>query len=53
MSSTNRSNARDNHTSDYYVTPPAAIFDLFKAMYDSGELYTLFSNGGAFRRDLQ
>lgn len=53
MSSTNRSNARDNHASDYYVTPPSAIFDLFKAMYDSNELTHLFLEDGTFEKRLK
>lgn len=35
MSSTNRSNARDNHISDYYVTPRKPIYDLFNALKES------------------
>lgn len=40
MSSTNRSNARDKHISDYYVTPIDCIEDFFKAFQEdvSGEL---------------
>lgn len=53
MSSTNRSNARDNHISDYYVTPPSAIFDLFKAMYNSNELTHLFLQDGTFEEKLK
>lgn len=35
MSSTKRSNARDTHVSDYYVTPQSCISDFFYAwMYD-------------------
>lgn len=32
MSSTNRSNARDSHKSDYYVTPLKPIYELFEKM---------------------
>lgn len=32
MSSTNRSNARDFHISDYYVTPVADIEQFFSAL---------------------
>lgn len=35
MSSTNRSNARDNHVSDYYVTPPKPIRDLFSSLKET------------------
>jgi len=35
MSSTNRSNARNNHISDYYVTPSKPILDLFEALKES------------------
>jgi hypothetical protein len=35
MSSTNRSNARDSHVSDYYVTPTKPIIDLFNALKNS------------------
>lgn len=35
MSSTNRSNARDSHISDYYVTPNKPIVDLFEALKES------------------
>ena len=44
MSSTNRSNARDNHISDYYVTPYKPIFDLFDKMNNQIELQSLFIN---------
>jgi len=42
MSSTNRSNARDSHISDYYVTPKKPILDLFDALKQSEccELFT-------------
>lgn len=42
MSSTNRSNARDSHISDYYVTPRKPIYDLFKALKQSecNDLFT-------------
>jgi cephalosporin hydroxylase len=30
MSSTNRSDARDKHIADYYVTPQKAIYDFLK-----------------------
>lgn len=42
MSSTNRSNARDSHVSDYYVTPDKPILDLFKALKESecGDIFS-------------
>ena len=45
MSSTNRSNARDSHVSDYYVTPSKPILDLFEALKQS-ECCDLFSADG-------
>jgi len=35
MSSTNRSNARGSHISDYYITPRKPILDLFEALKQS------------------
>lgn len=35
MSSTNRSKARENHISDYYVTPDKPILDLFQALKEN------------------
>lgn len=45
MSSTNRSNARNSHISDYYVTPQKPIIDLFNALKDS-ECKELFTPDG-------
>jgi hypothetical protein len=45
MSSTNRSNARDSHISDYYVTPSKPIYDLFEALKQS-ECCDLFTPEG-------
>ena len=45
MSSTNRSNARYTHLSDYYVTPTKPIIDLFEALKNI-ECTDLFNNNG-------
>jgi len=38
MSSTNRSNARDSHVADYYVTPVSAIMEFLTAYFnDTGD----------------
>ena len=46
MSSTNRSNSRDSHISDYYVTPSKPIFDLFDALKGQEETSILFTQKG-------
>lgn len=46
MSSTNRSNARYNHISDYYLTPKKPIIDLFDALKKAHETFHLFDNEG-------
>ena len=42
MSSTNRSNARDNHISDYYITPQKPIIDLFNVLKEQEPTRHLF-----------
>ena len=49
MSSTNRSNARDNHVSDYYVTPHQPIRDLLDAMSKEELTQKIFLNGNCLR----
>jgi len=49
MSSTNRSNARDNHVSDYYVTPHRPISDLLDAMSKEDLTKRIFLNGNCLR----
>lgn len=46
MSSTNRSNARDSHVSDYYITPSKPILDLFDVLKKSHETFHLFDSDG-------
>jgi hypothetical protein len=49
MSSTNRSNARDNHVSDYYVTPHQPIIDLLEAMTKEDLTRCIFNNDNKLR----
>jgi len=53
MSSTNRSNSRDTHISDYYITPHKPIKDLFTAMNKLPEFANLFTFDGKFKPYLQ
>lgn len=52
MSSTNRSDARDSHISDYYVTPFKPINELFVAMKNTTETSDLFNQDNNFKGSL-
>lgn len=52
MSSTNRSNARDNHVSDYYVTPLKPISDMLDALSKQSEANYIFIQGSLLKNYL-
>jgi hypothetical protein len=51
MSSTNRSNARDTHISDYYVTPIAPIWQVIEQLKQNNNTKHLF-NDDKFNKNL-
>ena len=53
MSSTNRSNARDGHVSDYYVTPLQPIKDLLDCLSKQPETQNMFIQGNLLKNYLQ